>query len=224
MAATLPKVGEVRERIERAGPSDIRLALMATHVLAGRVSEIVSRSSPHDNTVARGPSGADVRLERYQAGDFNEEVAVFNLRTAKRGGRERSVALPMSEEYEPWTKELYEYFKKRGDAHVFPFTRQHLGKEAKGPLVGLRYQILDYYLIKDKVKKKVEPHSRDFALHALRHLRVAELFDHYGFEPIEVMYYAGWTFGGMFGGGSIMERYAHLNWRQYFPKLLRRRI
>ena len=170
----------------------------------------------------------DVMLERYQVGDFDEEVAVFTLKTAKRKGRERSVALPMNEVYEPWTREIYEYFKKQGKGHVFPFTRQHLGKKAKGPFIGLQYQILDYTLIEEKdglkVKTTIDPHFRDFALHALRHLRVAELFGHYGFNPLDAMYYAGWTFKGMIGGGSIMERYAHLDWRQYFPKLLKRRI
>jgi uncharacterized protein YbdZ (MbtH family) len=214
-----------RQRIARVARTDMRLCLMACYLFCARISEVVGESSPKDRTVARGPTGADVRLERYQVGDFDEEVAVFQVKTAKRGGKVRNVALPLNKTFEPWSSTLYDYFQAdRGSGPVFPFTRQRAWEESKRAFAGLEYEIDRYKVWKDRmVIKSVDSHRKAMALHALRHLRATELIERHNFDPVDLSVYGGWTLQSMAGTSSAMQRYITLDWGRYFPKLLKRR-
>jgi hypothetical protein len=82
---------------------------MATYLLDARISEIISNANPGDNggkEVARGPRGSDARLGNFTLNGVDVPCVIFSVKTAKRGGNVRSVALPLNEEYEPWTKPL----------------------------------------------------------------------------------------------------------------------
>lgn len=57
-------------------------------------------------TLARVPKGTDVKLDVFKLGSIREEAAIFTVHTAKRGGIERKIAIPMNPIYEPRTKEL----------------------------------------------------------------------------------------------------------------------
>jgi len=221
----LPSVSEVRRRILEASEREVRYSLMAIYLFAARVSEVVAYSAPRDTTVARGPKGTDVYLTTYEDRDKEVDVAVFRIKTAKRGGLERLIALPMDPEYEPWTKDLYEYFMGFGEAYVFPFSRQWLWEHSKKVFDGLYYPIERYKITKPElgITKVVDRHYRPFRLHALRHIRTAELVEYYGFDGIDLSAYGGWTMKTTLGVSGALERYAHLNWQRYFPKLLRRR-
>ncbi|GAJ01734.1 unnamed protein product, partial [marine sediment metagenome] len=146
---------------------------------------------------------------------------------AKRGGIERFAALPLNKKYEPWTRQVYDYFLDRGSRPCFPFTRQKVWQYSKQVFEGLTYPIERYTIIegqgKIKIRRVVERHSRPFRTHALRHIRTSELLEHYGFDGFDMSIYGGWTLRSMVGVGSSMERYAHLRWQRYFPKLLKTR-
>lgn len=216
---SLPSVKVVRSRIENVQQADIKYALQCSFLFAGRISEVVGRSSLKDTSVARGVKGTSATIENF----LNEEAVVFQVHTAKRSGKLRPVAVPCS--YEAWAKPLFLYFQEHGDEIVFPFTRQFIGLYVKehGIFQGLTYPIERY-----KVKRKgelekiiVPAHKRNFALHALRHLRATELVEHYGFDGFELATYGGWTYQTMARVTSSMERYLALRWQSYFPKLLR---
>ena len=222
---SLPDVNEVRRRIEQVKREDIRFCLMSTYLLAARISEIVGYSSPSDETKGRGPRGTDVQIENFQIGETIEKAAVFKLRTAKRGGKIRLVALPMNPIYEPWTRPLYKYFRKHRSKLVFPFTRQLVWQYVRKWKVfdGLFYPVDKYAVWKDKRKVfDVDEHLKPFNLHALRHLRATELVQFYGFDGRDLATYGGWTFRSM-GLPSTADRYLSLGWQSYFPKLLKRR-
>jgi len=216
---SLPSVEVVRERIEQVRKEDVRTCLMCAYLFAARVSELVAYATPGDTTVARGPRGTDVRLF-----DFNgEEAAVFTVYTAKREGLERYVALPLNPIYEPWTRVIYDYYQKRGSQACFPFTRQKLWKHSCSVFEGLTYMIDKY---KTKKKSRVynpKRHPRNFRLHGLRHLRTAELIERYEFDGFDLSIYGGWTLRYRTGISSSIDRYAHLRWKKYFPKLLKKR-
>jgi hypothetical protein len=86
-------------------------------------------------------------------------VAIFKVKIAKQHmekGEEvpfRLVALPLIDEYEPWAKELYEYFKAAGNNYVFPFNRQdvwdYITRKEK-IFEGLTYRIKKYVNSKKK--------------------------------------------------------------------------
>ena len=224
---SLPSATEVRKRIRNVPQEDMRLCLMTCYAYAGRISEVVGCSSPSDNTTARGPRGHDVHLDSFKLGRTKEPAAVFTVRTAKRDGMIRKIGLPLN--FDGWATPLLEYFKDAKDSLVFPFTRQHVGTYVRehGVFKGLTYPIETYGIYKEgKLVKKVEKHTRQFGLHALRHQRATELVEHYGFDGFNLAAYGGWTIRTsqlMFGVlvPVVFSRYLYLNWQGYFPKLLK---
>ena len=219
----LPNVNEIRSRIDSVPWRDIRCCLRTCYLFAGRISEVVGKASYGDTTTARGPRGVDADLDIYTLGEGKEQAVVFTVKTAKRGGRERKVALPLN--YEPWVKEVYDYFQQRGSELVFPFTRQKVWAYAKEVFDGLTYPIEKYVLTKKDLglRKVIDEHLRPFRLHALRHLRASELVEFYGFDGFNLATYGGWTYHTMTRVSTVMERYLSLGWQSYFPKLLKER-
>lgn len=211
----LPKVKQIRGAIDSIKSEPIRLALMFQYLVCGRAKEVVSKSTPGDRSGRNnpsGPTGSDARLEKF--GEI--EVALFNVYTQKRNDLKRIVALPIN--YEPWAKELLEYFEMKGDNPVFPFTRQKLWAAAKPCFKDYTYRIEKYTIYEDgELTKLVDTHDKPFTLHALRHLRATELVEYYGFSGFDLSVYGGWTIQQSFG------RYISLNWQSYIGKLLKER-
>ena len=226
----LPEVETVRKRIETATKKEAKFCLMAAYLFCARASEIVGATNKYDvknnQTIARGPSGNDVKLETFEMGDIKTQAAIFTVRTAKRDGKIRKIALPLEKTYEPWAEQLYSYYREHGDDKVFPFTRQKTWEYANNTFKGLSYPIEKYNLYnpEDPKPKPVKAHLKPFRTHALRHLRATELIETFGFTGFDLSVYGGWTLRSMIGVGSAMSRYAHLDWRRYFPKLLKKRF
>lgn len=120
----------------------------------------------------------------------------------------KSIALPCSPRYEPWTIDLLKYIKANGRLS-FDLTRQRV------------WQIYRSYLstfLKTKGVHNIK--------NPLRHFRISHLIEHYAFDPFDVTIYSGWTFGTTFAAMGVqaspqLSAYAHLQWKKYFPKLLR---
>ena len=226
----LPEVPTVRKRIEKTTNDEAKFCLMAAYLFCARASEIIGKTNQydikHNQTIARGPTGKDVKLVTFELGDIKTQAAVFTIRTAKRDGKIRKIALPFEQEFEPWTKSLYRYYNERGSEKVFPFTRQKAWQYAQEAFIGLSYPIEKYsqYDPKESTPKPVKAHNKPFRTHALRHLRATELIETFGFTGFDLSVYGGWTLRSMVGVGSSLSRYAHLNWRRYFPKLLKKRF
>lgn len=208
-----------------------------------------------------GPKGTDVELTEYQPQELNptqatmilsgrlgiEEafkpvpVALFRIKIAKSNWEEapksRLIGLPFEKKYELWTEEIYNYFKKAGNNYVFPFTRQKAWywiTNIEPVFKGLTYPVETYYVKEDgKVEKtRVPKHYNDFKLHGLRHVRVKELFEAYGFDGLDFAAYIGWSLKTSQTSHDIdtpvspmLKVYASIteNWRRYFPKLLKER-
>ena len=216
----MPTVESIRTRIESIELEEARFCLMTEFLFCGRVSEVVGVTAPSDlgKTLARGPKGTDVKLDVFELGPMREEAAIFTCATAKRGGIERKIAIPMNPIYEPWTKQIYEYFKLHQNKHVFPITRQKAYEYAQDAFEELEYPIEQYKIGEERIKR----HFRKFRTQALRHARATELIEYYGFDGFDLSIYGGWTMKSAIGVGSL-SRYAHLQWRKYFPKLLKER-
>jgi len=220
---SLPSVETFRKCVEKVTEEPIRFCLMTLYLFCGRISEAVSLAYKTDRTVARGPRGIDARLDAYRVGDIEFPAVVFTVKTAKRQGLERKVAVPADPAYEPWAQPVYEYFKQHGQQHVFPFTQQYVRYRCSKLEVfkGLTYTIETYPIWKNGViVRRVERYSRPFTLHAIRHLRASELVDYYGFTGGDLAVYGGWTFHTMLFPAAT-DRYLSLGWQTYFPKLLK---
>lgn len=205
-------VREVRQRISRVPHEGARMALTCCYLFAARVSEIVAFASESDTTTPYGPRGTDAWTDVYDHYGKSVEVAVFRIRTAKRGGVERWVGLPLDPVYEPLTRPVFEYFKSKGEDYCFPFTRQSLFLYASEAFRGLTYPIEKY--------GTVDRHERDAKLHFLRHLRGSELRALYHIKDADLADYGGWSYRQM-GMTATMARYQIMTWQGYFPKLLK---
>jgi hypothetical protein len=229
----LPDYDEVRKRIESVEFDMMKYCFMATYLFAARISEVVAYRNPHDShTTPRGPKGIDASLDSYDFRGKNEPIVLFKVRTAKRQGRVRTIGLPVN--FEPWAKPLYEFFNAQGDSVVFPVNRQTAWAYAKEYFKGLTYSIDRYFLFKQHADGKthngkkgtitpVKIHTRDFALHALRHLRGSELTGFYGFDAFQLATYGGWTYHALARTTSVMDRYLSLSWQSYIEKLMKPR-
>jgi integrase len=221
----LPEVETVRKRIESAAKEEAKFCFMAEYLFCARISEIIGRKCPSDrSTTARGITGRDVNQAVFKIGEKKYDVIVFTVRTSKRQGTVRKIALPLEKEYEPFTEGLFDYVRQFGKTHVFPFTRQKAFEYSREIFKGLTYPVESYTVWKNgKPLPQVKEHAKPFRTHALRHLRATELIEVYDFSGVELSIYGGWTLRSMLGVGSSLSRYTHLHWRKYFPKLLQER-
>jgi len=118
------------------------------------------------------------------------------------------VALPTSRKYEPWTMDLLKWISKHRKIS-FNMTRVWFWQILRDNLSGILPK-------KDKHTMK----------NPLRHFRISHLIEYYSMDPYEITSYTGWTIRSTFGQLGIaaspnIDAYAHLRWRQYFPKLLK---
>lgn len=159
------------------------------------------------------PTKGDVDYDNFEG----NEVIKFKLHVEKRkesNGEKplRTVAVPLSLEYEPWAIEVSQFIEKL---------------EMGQPLVALNRQALNILLRRNGAYAMALglPENEKFnsLCNPLRHLRIHFLMDYYHMNPIEVVNLVGWKLSASLAGGisSELSRYAHLQWTQYFPKLLK---
>ena len=120
----------------------------------------------------------------------------------------RTIALPTSPRFEPWTFDLLAYMTKNKYKLTFDHTRQYFTQTFRRAL-----------------KDLLPPKSPRTSKNLLRHYRLSHLLNYYQFDAIQLSNYSGWTIKtamgkqGMTVSGSI-DFYLHQAWRQYFRKLL----
>ena len=222
---SFPEVTEIRSRIQKTNKLQAKYCFIAEYLFCARISEIIGRKCPSDvTTTARELTGNDAKQTVVRVGSEKYDAVIFTVRTAKRYGKERKIALPLDKRYEPFTEGLFNYVSQFSSNHVFPFTRQKAWKYAEEIFGNLRYPIESYKpFLKGKAQELVKEHLKPFRTHALRHLRATELIEVYDFTGVELSLYGGWTLRSMVGVGSALGRYSHVQWKKYFPKLLQER-
>jgi hypothetical protein len=186
-------------------------------------------------------------LEQLSSKDFNADrfvqtysrkvpIALFAINTAKQGkngsqeyrqGKEkirRIVALPLLQNIEPWTKDLYDYFTDKGDRYVFPFTRQKVDEyiSKNNVFKGKYYKIRRYNFYDDNSKKSewTPEHKRRLVVYGLRSLRNDELIERYGFNLLNIETYTGMTIRHQTRIPVQAEQLiANSDWHSYVEKL-----
>lgn len=191
----MANIQAVRQRIKKIRNRKLRIIAQFQLLTACRVSEAVGQ-------YAVKPT--DLTFTEYKG----HPLALWTLHTAKRGGIDRIVGLPYTE---IWVKELASYFQSR-KRRVFDYgmsSVRHLLAEELGDLT---YYIEKYVPTKGKT---IPAHERQVNSHALRHLRLSELVNVYGFDEIDLATFAGWKMKGM------ASRYVTTAWGRYIDKLIR---
>lgn len=244
---SLPDYHTVRELIQQIPEEQYRLGAMYGYLIAGRVSEIVSRAYPSDiKTTPNGPDGGDVDVTEWEDERTGElyEVAVFHVNTSKRDGMYRDVGVPLDPMYEPFTKTVLDYFNKYGENDpVFDYTRQYLYRGVIDTFRGYVYEI-EPYVIREVDQEKFNEILEDVPeylrgnvkppKHLVEEIKIPKhkrnLANHGAYRHFRIMELARrcrfdeeerHLYTGHTISGSD-PRYSHLSWWQYFPKLLRK--
>jgi hypothetical protein len=256
---SLPTPQVVRNHIESVNDKPMQMCLKATYLLgAARISEIVSKAPKGEK--AYGPKAHEVGITQFtgivdskilealathkniESALYPEPVAVFTVRMAKRHLQpgepipSRKVGLPLDKKYEPWTQQLYDYYREfKSDDFVFPFDRKQVWRYVSEHKVfdGLTYPIEKYVWMpkNGKEKKTILPHSKPFKLHALRHLRISELRRFYRIKGEDLAVYVGWSLHTTIAKEGVRipqmtstyDPEIYQDWQSYFPKLLKTR-
>jgi len=132
-----PTDHEIRERILEVSNEQKRFGFIAQYLWLGRVAEVFGKYMPKRDSF---------RLTEFDG----EEAVTFYVKTAKRRGMLRPVALPLDKKYEPWTEPLYEYM--RDYKHEYPFalsgnpetSKKYAMNAARKALKGIWYAYPDY--------------------------------------------------------------------------------
>jgi hypothetical protein len=145
-------------------------------------------------------------LDKWQAGKVELDPLLIQVLLGK--VTLKIVALPTSLKFEPWTRDLLVWIKKKGTLS-FKLTRQWFWTLLRENLSGI---------LPKKGKKSLK--------NPLRHFRISHLVEYYGFDPYELTTYAGWTARSTFSqigisASPMIDVYSHLKWRMYLPKLLK---
>jgi len=200
----LPSVEDIRTRIDAVKQIKYKNALRYQYLICGRVSEVCGKY---------GPIGTDCSIVEFDG----EEGILFPVKTAKRKGKLRPVALPLK--YDPWARALAGWFEHKGEEKVFPFCMRSLQRVAREVFTGLSYPIERYITVG---RVEVPAHWKDMCTHALRHIRaLQDLMCFYDFDGLDLAIYGGWS--SQFVEAQlpgIASRYLHLIGNDVNTKLM----
>jgi hypothetical protein len=119
------------------------------------------------------------------------------------------IAVPCDNSFEPWCLPLLQYWRDHDKKLSFDITRERLRQ-----------------IYRENLKGIMPSPNKKSRKNILRHYRLSHLLEYYNFDAVQLTNYSGWTFKSAFGFMGIpasgnLDYYLHLQWKQYFPKLLR---
>ncbi|UCE96538.1 MAG: site-specific integrase [Candidatus Bathyarchaeota archaeon] len=199
-----PSLGDWRAYVDGLPEGDDKVLFQALYLTCSRASELALRVVKAEKFTKPYGQFLSYRIESFNG----EPVLVLDVAVLKRKEKRKkaksnivfkTIALPCSPKVEPWTLSLLKYIHKH-KALAFPLDRRQM-----------------LY----RTKKWFSRMEKNMTTHSLRHFRISHLAQYYGFSPMELCQFAGWTFRAGMGASGQLDTYLHLSWQNYFPKLLR---
>lgn len=146
-------------------------------------------------------------IDRWRAGEIKIDPLLVKALLGK--VTLKVVALPTNRQYEPWTLDALKWIQKNKGKLSFDLTRFRL-----------------WQLLRENLSSILPKTSKTTPKNPLRHFRISHLIEYYQFDAYQVTSYVGWKIGSTFAQMGIaaspnIDAYAHLQWRLYFPKLLK---
>lgn len=158
---------EVRNRIESIEDDAYRHAFMYQFLIAGEISETCGIYAPSSN---------DVHKTMFEINGNRIPAVLFIVKSARRKGNRRVCALPLDEQYEPWTRLLLNWFDEHEGEPPFFFGKKEVKiksnvryaqHKAKEVFKGLNWEKEAYY--NTKTGKKLRDDSFHLQLAPLNH-------------------------------------------------------
>ena len=146
-----PLDSDIRQRIMEIENDKLRHGFMLEYLTLGRVSEIFGKYMPRKS---------DLILTDFDG----EEAVMFIIKTAKRKGMLRPVAVPLDVHYEPFAEPVYEYMVNSKDEYPFSLhenvetSKKYAMTAAKKMFKGLWWPMIDY------TRSTVVPYTKEMVI------------------------------------------------------------
>jgi hypothetical protein len=182
MGMITPDLMNIRSKIEKyTEDRDLQMLFKAVYLLGAKECEMLGEKYGSDSkTHVYGPTGDDSWEKPESVHDTQVNTVFFRIRTAKTRGREERIVL-LPSDYEPWAKQLHDYFKEKGVKKVFPFNRVQIRDRV------IKSKVLEG--LKKPVTYNEEEKWKPLGLDDLRWGRKEELEDKYGFKEAHLKVY-----------------------------------
>lgn len=206
----------LKERIEQvAWGFNIAVAKRGRHITKHKRKK---QADPEERVIATNEEieqalkmyKQDELLKKWKAGEVKIDPLLIEVLLGRRVMK--TIALPISPAYEPWTSDLLKWLQKHPDPKgqlCFHLTRQQMRN-----------------IIRENLQSIMPRIHRKNPKNILRHWRTSHLKFYYRFDPMMLAAYTGWTVKQTFestghvGGSATMEDYLHTPWEIYFKNLL----
>jgi len=193
MSSNEATVLEIRKRIESIEDEKYRLAFMYQFLIGGEISEVCGQYSP---------MGDDARFVNFEIDREIIPAIIFFIKTARKQGKLRTCTVPLDPHYEPWARQLGDWFTKNKGRHPFIFSatmqssKRYLQLEAERVFDGLLWLMSEYQLSRERrdveSDGKIAPRYKPFRGGMLRQLRRRNLLDFYHFNEKDLALYGEW--------------------------------
>jgi len=170
MSSLLPTF-QIRKIIEDIPDEKYRYALMYQFIIGGSVSEICGINKP---------KGTDAIKKNIEIHNNKIPAVFFKIKTARRKGKLRICAIPLDSEYEPWSKDILNWFQKHGENCPFVFIEK--SKDSKHN---------DKYLMKktNELFESYRLHIKEY----IRNARKKNLKEFYYFNELDLALFGSWN-------------------------------
>jgi hypothetical protein len=181
MAQTYLSVLEVRHIIESVKVEKYRYALMYQFLVGASISEVCGVNAPKGNDAIR---------VSFQMDDFDYPAVLFIIQNKKPKYREkfRVCALPLDHQYEPWAKDILNWFEKNKDKKPFNYSKKSLSNQVKKAFQG-------YFWLKPEYPRGSEDtlaSKKQFRSEEIREMRKQNLKEFYYFSDVDLALFGAW--------------------------------
>jgi len=171
MMSSLLPTSQIRKIIENVEDEKYRYALMYQFLIGGSVSEICGKYKP---------KGTDATQKKVKINDKTVPAVFFKIKTVRRKGKLRICAIPLDKEYEPWSKDIFNWFKKHGENYPFVLFEKSIDSINN-----------DKYLMKktNELFKSYKQPTKEY----LRNARKKNLKEFYQFNELDLALFGLWN-------------------------------
>ena len=194
-----------------------RQKVVVFQVAAAKRGKRVKTQKPTEEAPTATPAEVEEALRKYRQAKLLEQykkglVTLDPLLVKALNDQVflRYVAIPVGNQYEPWLLPILKYWQENNHSLSIPITRRYF------------YDLLHKAL--SNILPQKHYHGKESLKNPIRHIRISHLLQYYDFSPLDINAYTGWALSSIFAqlGQPIsnnLERYSHLTWRMYVPKL-----
>ena len=196
-----------------------RIFIELLYLTASRVSEVITRVTPYELKEGKTkPYGKllDWEIQDYTKSDGTKvKLLLLKLGVAKRSNKKRDaeeskivvktrvVPIPVDPKVEPWALPILKWLSEKKKLS-FDFTRM---------------------TAQNIVKRNLKPLDLQVHPHLLRHWSCTHLVKNYGFSPLQLCSFTGWSLRSTSARmgvnvSSNIDIYLHLAWKDFIAKLL----